>query len=177
MVGAFNTYANNGVWVEPTYITRIEDKNGNVIKEFIPREVEVLSQGYNYVMLNMLQGVTSGYGTGVRLRYRYGINSPIGGKTGTTQNNSDAWFIGVTPQLSAGCWVGNEDRSAHFRSMNLGQGASLALPIFAYFIKKVHADTILGIRPDAQFLKPEEELPVEIDCFKYRQAETNVKLE
>ncbi|MBC8343306.1 MAG: penicillin-binding protein [Bacteroidetes bacterium] len=170
MVGAFNTYGNNGTWVEPTFITRIEDKNGNTIKEYVAREVEVLKNTYNYVMLDMLQAVTRGYGTGVRLRYRYNFTNQIGGKTGTTQNNSDGWFIGTTPEITAGCWVGAEDRSVHFRRTDLGQGASMALPVWALFMQKTYADSTLGYKK-SDFDIPEEELPVELDCSKYEQEE------
>lgn len=168
MVGAFNTYGNNGTWVEPTFITRIEDKSGNTIKEYVPREVEVLKNTYNYIMLNMLQAVTRGWGTATRLRYRYNFTNQIGGKTGTTQNNSDGWFIGTTPEITAGCWVGAEDRSVHFRSTDLGQGASMALPVWALFMQKVYADSTLGYKK-SDFEIPEEELPIELDCSKYEQ--------
>ncbi|NLJ06867.1 MAG: penicillin-binding protein [Sphingobacteriales bacterium] len=166
MVGAFNTYANKGVWVEPVYTLRIEDKDGNVLFEKVPKEVEVLDEATNYVMVNMLQAVAGPGGTAVRLRFRYNVNMPLGGKTGTTQNNSDGWFIGFTPQLTAGAWVGAEDRSVHFRYMSMGQGASTALPIFAYFITKVYNDPTLGYKP-IDFEKPEGELPLEIDCSAY----------
>ncbi|MBT3423655.1 MAG: penicillin-binding protein [Bacteroidetes bacterium] len=166
MVGAFNTYGNNGVWVEPTFISRIEDKNGNTIKEYVAREVPVLKNTHNFVMLDMLQSVTRGWGTATRLRYRYNFTNQIGGKTGTTQNNSDGWFIGTTPEITAGCWVGAEDRSVHFRRTDYGQGASMALPIWAYFMKKVYADSTLGYK-QSDFEIPEEKLPVELDCSNY----------
>jgi len=168
MVGAFNTYANKGIWVEPVYYTRIEDNDGNVLLEKVPKEVEVLDEAYNYVMVNMLQAVAGPGGTAIRLRYRYKVNMPLGGKTGTTQNNSDGWFIGFTPQITAGCWVGAEDRSVHFRRMDLGQGASTALPIFAYFMQRLYADSSLGYKP-IDFPKPEGELPLEINCSAYNK--------
>ncbi|MES1222602.1 MAG: transglycosylase domain-containing protein, partial [Bacteroidota bacterium] len=128
MVGANATFANQGEWIEPMFITRIEDKNGNVLQEFIPKHVEALSQETAYLTLNLMKGVCD-FGTGTRLRFRYGLRNPIAGKTGTTQNNSDGWFMGITPDLVSGAWVGAEDRSVHFRSTDLGQGASMALPI------------------------------------------------
>jgi penicillin-binding protein 1A len=170
MTGAFNTYANGGVWIEPNFIVRIEDKNGNVldIEDFTPKDHEVLDEGYNYVMLTMLQAVVN-HGTAMRLRYRYNILHPTAGKTGTTQNNSDGWFIGITPGLAAGCWVGANDRYVNFRSTALGQGANTALPIYAYFMQQVYADSTLKISTD-EFPKPEDKLPVEIDCSKYKDA-------
>jgi penicillin-binding protein 1A len=171
MVGAFNTFGNGGTWVEPNYIVRIEDKSGNTIQEFVPKEVEVLKPTDNYVMLSMLQGVTRGWGTATRLRYRYNFTNQIGGKTGTTQNMSDGWFIGTTAELTSGVWVGASDRSVHFRRMDYGQGASMALPIWALYMKKVYADSTLGYI-QADFEVPEEELPVELDCKKYEQEES-----
>ena len=168
MVGAFNTYANKGVWVEPVYITRIEDKDGNVLKQNIPREVEVLDETYNYVMLSMLMNVVN-YGTAARLRSsKYNFGNQIAAKTGTTQNNSDGWFIGMVPQLTAGGWVGCEDRSVHFRSTDLGQGANMVLPIWGIFMNKIYADTSLGIKK-TNFEIPEKELPVEINCKNYEK--------
>ncbi len=173
MVGAFNTFGSKGIWTEPTFITRIEDKNGNVLQEFVPRKVEVIDEAYNYVILKMLMNTTRiRGGTAVRLRFRYNFTNEIAAKTGTTQNNSDGWFIGMIPQLTAGCWVGAEDRSVHFRSTYLGQGANEALPIWALFMQKVYADESLGITTDP-FPVPEEELPVEIDCTKYQQDNLN----
>ncbi len=167
MVSAFNTFGNKGMWVEPVFINRIEDKNGNVLMEQYPREREVFSEAYNYVMLKMLMATsTIRGGTAVRLRFKYHFTNEIACKTGTTQNNSDGWFIGVVPQLTAGVWVGAEDRSVHFRSTYLGQGANMALPIWALFMQKVYADPDLGITQDP-FPVPEEPLPVETDCSRY----------
>lgn len=171
MVGAFNTYANHGVWVEPYFIERIEDKQGNVLQEFVPKKVEVLNEKNNYVMLKMLQEVTHGYGTAVRLRYRYDLRGEIAAKTGTTQNQSDGWFLGATPQLTGGCWVGAEDRAVHFRSLRQGQGASTALPIWAKFMQRVYADTSLDISQYDRFDRPGGPLPAELDCRKYEVAE------
>jgi penicillin-binding protein 1A len=169
MVGANSTFANQGVWVEPTFITRIEDKNGNVLEDFMPRRVEAISKETAFLTLNLMKGVVD-HGTGLRLRFRYGLTAPIAGKTGTTQNNSDGWFMGITPDLVSGVWVGCEDRSAHFRSTDLGQGASMALPIWGLYMKKVYADKTLKVRQD-DFEKPEGlDLKIELDCSKYNEG-------
>ena len=168
MVGAYSTYANKGVWTEPVYISRIEDKNGNVLYEKIPRKVDALSEQTAYLMLNMLRGVID-KGTGLRLRGpRYRFTNPIAGKTGTTQENSDGWFIGITPDLVSGVWTGAEDRSVHFRSTNLGEGANTALPIWALYMKKVYADPSLKISK-GDFIAPAGGLDVEIDCDKFKK--------
>lgn len=166
MVGAYSTFANKGVWTEPIYLTRIEDKNGVVLQEFIPRKVEAISDETAYVMLNLMQGVVE-YGTGVRLRYKYGMDTPIAGKTGTTQNQSDGWFMGITPDLVSGCWVGCEDRAVHFRTVTLGQGASMALPIWALYMKKIYADKTIDISKEG-FERPPGKLSIELDCSKYQ---------
>ncbi|MEY3842871.1 MAG: hypothetical protein RIR80_442 [Bacteroidota bacterium] len=168
MVGAYSTYANKGVWTEPVYISRIEDKNGNVLYEKIPRKVDALSEQTAYLMLYMLRGVID-KGTGLRLRGpRYRFTNPIAGKTGTTQENSDGWFIGITPDLVSGVWTGAEDRSVHFRSTNLGEGANTALPIWALYMKKVYADATLKISK-GDFIAPAGGLDVEIDCDKFKK--------
>ena len=168
MVGAYSTYANKGVWTEPVYISRIEDKNGNVLYEKIPRKVDALSEQTAYLMLYMLRGVVD-KGTGLRLRGpRYRFTNPIAGKTGTTQENSDGWFIGITPDLVSGVWTGAEDRSVHFRSTNLGEGANTALPIWALYMKKVYADATLKISK-GDFTPPAGGLDVEIDCDKFKK--------
>jgi len=168
MVGAYSTYANKGVWTEPVYISRIEDKNGNVLYEKIPRKVDALSEQTAYLMLYMLRGVVD-KGTGLRLRGpRYRFTNPIAGKTGTTQENSDGWFIGITPDLVSGVWTGAEDRSVHFRSTNLGEGANTALPIWALYMKKVYADATLKISK-GDFIAPAGGLDVEIDCDKFKK--------
>jgi penicillin-binding protein 1A len=162
MVGAFNTFANQGVYIHPLLVTRIEDKYGNVIESFIPEKQEAMSEETAYMMLDLMKGVVQ-TGTGVRLRYKYQFNNPIAGKTGTTQNQSDGWFIGITPDLTAGVWVGAEDRSIHFRSLSMGQGANMALPIWALFMKKVYADPTLEIsRTD--FPRPLLPLSASINC-------------
>ena len=130
MVGAMSTFANQGVYIKPMFITRIEDKNGNVIQRFSPEESEAMSELTAYKMIELMKGVVQS-GTGIRLRSLYGFNNPIAGKTGTTQKNSDGYFMGITPDLTTGVWVGAEDRSVHFRSTKLGQGSHTALPIWA----------------------------------------------
>ncbi len=165
MVGAYSTFANKGVHTEPVYITRIEDKNGIVLQEFVPRKVEAISEETAYLMLSLLQGGVQ-IGTGQRVRFRYGLNNPIAGKTGTTQNNSDGWFMGLTPELVSGVWVGAEDRSVHFRSTALGQGANMALPIWALYMKKVYANEKLNVS-QGDFERPKSPLSVELDCSKY----------
>ncbi|MCF8366078.1 MAG: transglycosylase domain-containing protein [Bacteroidales bacterium] len=167
MVGAVNTYANRGIHIKPFFVTKIEDKFGNVIESFAPESNEAMDEQTAYLMLNLMQGVVE-TGTGIRLKYKYGFRNEIAGKTGTTQNQSDGWFMGITPQLTSGIWVGCEDRSAHFRSITLGQGANMALPIWALYMQKVYADTSLHISMDP-FPKPSKPLNVEIDCEKFDQ--------
>ncbi|MCF8367401.1 MAG: transglycosylase domain-containing protein [Bacteroidales bacterium] len=166
MVGAMNCYANKGVHIEPIFIMRIEDKNGNVIESFVPETREAMSEETAYLMLNLMKGVVS-YGTGIRLRLTYKFDNPIAGKTGTTNNHSDGWFMGLTPELSTGVWVGCEDRSAHFRTLYLGQGANMALPIWALYMKKIYADSTINISM-GDFEPPLEPLSVEIDCDKFK---------
>ncbi|MCZ2129144.1 MAG: transglycosylase domain-containing protein [Bacteroidia bacterium] len=148
MASAFSVFANKGTWIEPTFITRIEDKNGNVLAEFAPTKInQVLTEEKAYTIFKFLEGAVN-YGTGARLRGRYKIAGTIGGKTGTTQSNSDGWFMGVTRDLVTATWVGCDSRAVRFRSTNLGQGANSALPIFANFIKAVLVDNELDIRLD-----------------------------
>ena len=154
MADAYTTFVNHGIRTEPLYVTRIEDNNGNIIASFTPLTHEVINELTAYKMITMLRAVVD-HGTGVRLRFRYKINAPMGGKTGTTQNNSDGWFMGFTPSLVSGCWVGGEDRAVHFDSMAEGQGASMALPIYALYMQKIYADTELGYAPDEQFELPD----------------------
>ena len=150
MVSAYTTFANHGIRTAPMFVTKIEDNDGNVITNFQPRMNEVINAESADKMLVLLKGVVDG-GTAGRLRYKYNFTGEIGGKTGTTNRNSDAWFMGFTPQLVSGCWVGGEDRDVHFDSMRMGQGATMALPIWAYFMKKVFADTSLPYDPNATF--------------------------
>lgn len=168
MVGAFSTYANKGVWTEPVYLTRIEDKNGNVIREIVPRRVEAMSEQTAYIMEKMLERVTA-HGTAAKVKYLYQVPGAVGGKTGTTQNYSDGWFIGITPYLATGVWTGFEDRAIHFRSMSLGSGSAMAMPIFGTFMKKALSDTTL-VKVRSSFEAPSQPLSVEINCDSY---ETN----
>ena len=168
MVGAQATFANKGTWIQPTFVTRIEDKNGKVLADFSPKSEEVMNEEKAYVMLQLMKGVVD-IGTGIRLRYRYKLMNPIAGKTGTTQNNSDGWFMGITPDLVSGCWVGAEDRSVHFDHGDQGQGAQMALPIWAKYMQKVYADKTLKISK-GDFEKPAKKIDIEMDCRKYNKA-------
>lgn len=158
MVSAYTVFANHGIRTAPMLVSRIEDNEGNTIATFQPRMNEVISADNAMKMLTMLMGVVDN-GTAGRLRYRYNLEGQIGAKTGTTNNNSDGWFIGFTPQLVSGCWVGGEERDIHFDSMSMGQGATMALPIWAIFMKKVYADPSLGISPAIKFDLPEDYNP------------------
>ncbi len=175
MVGGMNTFANKGVYVKPTFVTKIEDKNGNVLERFVPEKTEAMNEVTAYKMLKLLEGVVES-GTGIRLRYKYGFNNPIAGKTGTTQNQSDGWFMGITPDLTSGVWVGAEDRSVHFRTITLGQGANMALPIWALYMKKVYEDPSLGISM-GEFDKPLRDVMIEFDCEKYDRERQNGMLD
>lgn len=154
MVDAYTTFPNKGIRVEPIYVTRIEDNNGNVLATFMPKTYEIISETTSYKMIYMLRNVMD-HGTGVRARFRYGLKVPMGGKTGTSQNHSDGWFVGFTPSLVSGVWVGGEDRSIHFDNMSAGQGANMALPIWAMYMQKVYADEELGYSVEEQFDVPE----------------------
>ena len=154
MVGAYSTYANQGVYTEPIFVTKIEDKNGNVISIFQPHRVDAISESTAYLMLKLMMAVAN-EGTAIRLRLTYELDNDIAAKTGTTQNHSDGWFIGVTPNLSGGVWTGAEDRSVHFDGITMGQGANMALPIWATFMQKVYADEKLNIEKES-FEFPEE---------------------
>lgn len=179
MVGAYGAFANQGVYVKPVMVTRIEDKNGTVLYEYTPETRDVLSKDVAYAMVDLMKGVTEG-GSGTRLRhnfnkdnklykevvtgYPYEFTNPIAGKTGTTQNQSDGWFMGMVPNLVTGVWVGGEDRSIHFQSLSYGQGASMALPIWALYMKANYADEELDVSKD-DFEKPEE-MSINMDCSK-----------
>lgn len=154
MVSAYTTFANHGIHCSPMFVSKIEDNEGNVIATFQPRMNEVISEESAYKMLEMLKAVMDG-GTGSRMRHKYKIECDMGGKTGTTNRNADAWFMGFTPSLVSGCWVGGEDRDIHFDSTRMGQGANMALPIWAYYMKKVFADRSLGYDPNEKFDIPE----------------------
>ena len=187
MVGAYGTFANQGVYVKPVMVTRIEDKNGTVLYEYVPETRDVLNEDVAYAMINLMEGVTEA-GSGMRLRhntlgeqtvykeiitgYPYEFSNPIAGKTGTTQNQSDGWFMGMVPNLVTGVWVGGEERSVHFKSIRYGQGASMALPIWALYMKKNYANEELGVSQE-EFLAPEE-LSIDISCSKKEEDETEV---
>ena len=170
MVGAMSTFANQGVYIKPMFITRIEDKNGNVIQRFTPEESEAMSELTAYKMVELMKGVVQS-GTGIRLRSYYGFKNPIAGKTGTTQKQSDGYFMGITPDLTTGVWVGAEDRSVHFRSTRLGQGSHTALPIWAMYMKKVYNDKSLNIS-QGDFPKPYAPgVDLNFDCNRYDNDE------
>lgn len=186
MVGAYSTFSNKGVWTEPLIVSRIEDKNGVVLQEFTPKTTEAMSAQTADLMVRMLQGVVDGVenpedgkkkGTGVRLRFRYQFENEIGGKTGTTQNNSDGWFMGITPNLVTGVWSGNEDRSVRFRTTYYGQGANMALPVWAEYMQRVYADTLeLGIYPEEFDIS--KSVDVLLDCGEqFQDLEENNNFE
>lgn len=165
MVGAYGTFGNKGIFTRPYFVTRIEDKQGHIIAQFQPEKHDALDEQTAYLMINLLRGVID-HGTGIRLRWNpvYGhIPGPIAGKTGTTQNHSDGWFLGITPQLVAGAWTGGELRSIHFDNISKGQGSNMALPIWARFMKKVYADKTLEYKPDHEFEKPQNFI-INLDC-------------
>lgn len=163
MVGAYGTYANKGVHIEPLIVTRIEDKNGNVIETFHAQRNEAISEQTAYLMINLMEGVVN-QGTAGRLRWRYNLQGPIAGKTGTSQNHSDGWFMGIVPNLVAGTWVGAEDRSVRFQTIGMGQGANMALPVYALFLDKVFKDGKLGVNPTDNWDKPLRLMDVDLDC-------------
>lgn len=166
LTGAYCTFANRGIHLPPVFVTKIEDRNGNILQEFESEGREAITEETAYMMLDMLKGVVrEPGGTGGRLIYRFKLNNEIGGKTGTTQNHSDGWFMGVTPYLVSGTWVGCSDRTMRFRSLQYGQGASLALPIFGKYMQKVYADSTIAM-PKDPFQKPQS-FEVELDCEKF----------
>jgi len=170
MVGATATYPNGGVYQKPIFITRIEDKNGNIIETFKSKPTDALDERTSYLMLSLMKGVVES-GTGIRLRYKYKMTNPIAGKTGTTDNNSDGWFMGLTPDLVSGIWVGAEDRSIHFRSTHYGQGANMALPIWALYMKKIYADSTLNIS-QGDFERPASIKDEDINCNSETEGDT-----
>ncbi|UXP33761.1 transglycosylase domain-containing protein [Reichenbachiella agarivorans] len=174
LVGAYSTFVNQGTWTEPYYITRIEDKNGVVLEDFVPKRREAISEKTAYLMLHMLKGaIEEQGGTGRGLDWSLKENNDIGAKTGTTQNASDGWFMGVTHNLVAGAWVGGDDRYVHFRNWSLGQGARTARPIWEKFMLKVYADPRTGVEK-GRFRKPTQPLGVELDCDHYNGVNTQV---
>lgn len=182
MVGAYSVFANGGIYTQPVLVTSIEDKNGTILYQYVPQTKDVMNAETAYVTVKLMEGVTEG-GSGSRLRgdsdylkstdyykeimtnYPYNFKNPIAGKTGTTQNNSDGWFMGMVPNLTTGVWVGGEDRAVHFKSTRYGQGAAMALPIWGSYMKSAYADKSLNISTEA-FSKPED-LSIEIDCDVY----------
>ncbi|WP_298148138.1 transglycosylase domain-containing protein [Flavobacterium sp.] len=176
MVAAYSTFANQGVYVKPQVIDRIEDKNGVLLYKPVTEQHDVLNKDIAYAVIKLLEGVTES-GSGARLRteggghgynrvtgYPYAFRNPIAGKTGTTQNQSDGWFVGMVPNLAAGVWVGNEDRSAHFKGITYGQGATAALPIWAIFMKKCYGDETLEVSREP-FERPAN-LQIKVDCYQ-----------
>ena len=155
MVSAYTAFANRGIRTAPLFVTRIEDNEGNVLANFTPQMDEVISESSAYKMLVMLRAVIN-EGTGGRVRRLYGITADMGGKTGTTNNNSDGWFMGFTPSLVSGVWVGGEDRDIHFDTMVNGQGAAMALPVWGLYMQKVYKDKSLGYSQEEHFNIPED---------------------
>ena len=190
MVAAYSSFANQGVYTKPVMITHIEDKNGTILYQVTPETKDVLSEEAAYVTVKLLEGVTQG-GSGTRLRhtagvdqlvyqeiitgYPYEFNNPIAGKTGTTQNQSDGWFMGMVPNLVTGVWVGAEDRAAHFESITYGQGAAMALPIWALYMKSCYANEELGVSMEA-FIEPEN-LSITVDCDEYNANKKSTIIE
>ena len=161
MTGAYTTFANNGTYNKPTHILRIEDKNGRILYEELPEERYALPQNANYVMVDMLRYAGTGLGQ---------LKSDVGGKTGTTNDFVDGWFMGITPSLVVGTWVGGEDRWIHFRSPTLGQGSHMAKPFFREFIKRLEGTPDIEYDVDARFYRPPGDLGIELDCSKYHNA-------
>ena len=189
MVGAISTFANKGVWIQPTFIAKIEDKNGNVIVDVNPKTNEAMTEEAAYVMLDLMKGVVDGVynkyrpknkttGTAMRLRLPKevrpygGFKNPIAGKTGTTQNHSDGWFLGLTPDLVTGVWVGAEDPGIRFSVLSKGMGTNMALPMWGYYMQKVYMDSTIKISK-GDFEKPEKRISIELDCNAYQGANTN----
>jgi len=179
MVGAYSAFANQGMYIKPMMVLRIEDKNGTVLENFSPTTREVMNKEAAYTVINLLEGVTQ-FGSGIRLRtksgvypdsiatgYPYEFKNPIAGKTGTTQNQSDGWFMGMVPNLATGVWVGAENRSIHFKGITRGQGASMALPIWALYMKQVYKDSTLHISQE-EFEKPEH-ISINLDCNTFNK--------
>ena len=169
MLRAYTMFPARGIISKPIYITRIEDRNGNILQTFAPEKKEVISENESYTMVKMMQGVTGPGGTAARLRFRYNLTGEIAGKTGTTNDNTDGWFMGYTPQLLAGAWVGCENNFLHFSSTANGQGANTGLPIWAYFFQKVYADKSLKIDDKATF-----SIPASIENENYSNFQDNL---
>jgi penicillin-binding protein 1A len=189
MVGAYSTFVNQGIYVKPVMITRIEDKNGRALYEVIPETQDVLSESAAYVTVNLMPGVTTA-GSGARLRhaglektnyvyekvvtgYPYIFENSIAGKTGTTQNQSDGWFMGMVPNLATGVWVGGEDRAIHFKEIAFGQGATMALPIWGNYMRALYENPEFGISQE-DFIAPEN-LSIPVDCEEIADLESKEK--
>jgi len=172
MVSSYCTFANNGQHQEPIFITKIEDKNGIVIANFNSVSREILSEEKNYIMIKLLQGVVN-MGSGNRLKWKYKLNNEIAGKTGTTQNHTDGWFIGFVPNLVTGVWTGAEDSSVRFRDLNLGQGANMALPIWAIYMQKLYQNNEINISSE-NFNFPKKGVSVNLDCNKEKQRNNDI---
>lgn len=169
MVGAYNTFVNRGVWIEPSYLIRIEDKNGNILQSFIPESREAIDEERAYLMVHMLKGATEERGGTALGLWSYnvlGSGGEVGGKTGTTQNYSDAWFMGIVPQMTAGVWVGGEDRTIHLRGFYIAQGARAAMPIYAYYLESLFNDKSLNFK--RQLFPRPERLSIQINCERYK---------
>jgi len=170
MASAYSTFSNKGVHTDPLVITRIEDKNGNLLSSYTSAKNEAISEETAYLMTNLLRNVVR-KGSGIRIRFKYEMYNEIGGKTGTTQNHSDGWFMGITPNLVSGAWVGGEDRSIHFKGIRLGGGHSMALPIVALYLKKIYNDSTLTVTNKDKFEEPLN-FSVELDCDKFEENNT-----
>ncbi|QQS49788.1 MAG: transglycosylase domain-containing protein [Bacteroidota bacterium] len=167
MVGAFSTFANQGIHIKPMFVTHIEDKYGNVLATFHPETREAIDEQTAFLMINLLQGVVN-FGTAFRLRAEYKFTGEMAGKTGTTNNHSDGWFIGITPQLVSGVWVGGENRSIHFDNIAMGSGSSMALPIWAEYMSRIYADPSLNVKQEDVFIKPSE-FDVDLNCAAQKE--------
>ncbi|HBH47760.1 MAG TPA: hypothetical protein DDX98_03935 [Bacteroidales bacterium] len=176
MVGAFSTFTNLGIHVKPIFVTRIEDKYGNVLANFQPETKEAIDEKTAYLMLSLLKGVVD-FGTASRLRYRYNFTAEMAGKTGTTNNHSDGWFIGMTPQLVSGIWVGGENRSIHFDNIGMGSGTAMALPIYAEYMQRIYADSSLLITQEDVFIEPVG-FDLDIDCeAQKKNSDSDIELD
>ncbi len=169
MTAAFNTFANKGIYIKPIFVKRITDANGNVLATFKPQRQEAINETTAYKMIELLRAVVY-QGTSWRVKGRYNVPGDIAAKTGTTQNQSDGWYIGITPQLTTGVWTGGEERSIHFNNLELGQGASMSLPTWAYYMNKVYANKQLGYSDKAVFEKPANYVEDQ-DCSKTKPYE------
>ena len=169
MTGAYSTFANEGIYIEPHFVSRIEDRNGVVLEQFTSPPKEVLSEEKNYIMIKLLEGVINN-GSGARLNWKYGFKNQIAGKTGTTQNHSDGWFIGFVPDLVTGVWTGADNRAVRFRDLYLGQGAEMALPIWGNYMKQIYSNSNIDVS-NRDFTYPESGVSVPLECSKLKEIE------